>query len=513
MRLRFPGLLLAGLLAAVPASAETVLRIGMAAPDVGQLDPHKATTTPDKPTTGWVFNGLVRFKPGSDDLAGLEPDLAQSWEKSADGLVWTFKLRPGVKFHHGYGEVTAEDVVFSLKRAADAKSSSFSGDYAAFKDVEAVDPLTVRITLKSPVPSLLGLVSNYHGGNVVSKKAVEELGDDFRVKAVGTGPFMVGPYVPQESVTFVANKDYFRGAPKIDKIIYRYIPSDAARDLAFRSGELDVTYGRQDQQWVQRMKEQKGVLVDVVRPAELQMLHLNTKQAPLDKIEVRKAIATAINRDEFVKFIGSDVSAPGRSVIPAGNLGFEASTDVLGKGDVEGAKKMLAAAGFPNGIELKVVQTSLPTMLAVAQVAQAQLAKAGIRLNLDVVDHQTFHANIRKDLSQVVYYSAARFPVADVYLSQFFHSAASVNTPRGGTNFSHCAMADADIDAARIEQDPAKQLAYWAAAQRKLIENVCGIPLHEQLIIWARKSNVDYGYDYKANMHLGPNITELTKLN
>ena len=122
---------------AAPAHAQKTLTIGMSAPDIGQVDPHKATSTQDKPTTSWVFNGLVRFKPGSGDLAGLESDLAERWTKSADGLVWTFTLRKGVKFHRGFGELTADDVVFSLNRAADSKASSFASDYASTLAKEA----------------------------------------------------------------------------------------------------------------------------------------------------------------------------------------------------------------------------------------------------------------------------------------------------------------------------------------------------------------------------------------
>ena len=497
---------------AMPALAQKTINIGMSAPDIGQVDPHKATTTQDKPMTGWMFNGLVRYKPGSADLATLEPDLAEKWTRSPDGLVWTFTLRKGVKFHRGFGELTADDVVFSLNRAGDPKASSFSGDYRSFAKVEALDPLTVRITLKEPVPSLLHLVANFHGGNIVSKKAVEQMGDDFKLKAIGTGPFMVDEYKPKESITFVANKDYFRGAPKLDRIVYRFIQADAARDLAFQSGEIDVIYGRQDQKWVERMKSMPGVIVDVVRPAELTLLHFNITQKPLDDIRVRRAIATAIDNRQIVKFTGDVMSAPGRSVVPIGYLGFDDSTPIPGGGDAAKAKQMLAEAGFPNGITLKQVHTSLPSMLSVAQVVQAQLKKAGIDLQLEVVDHQTFHANIRKDLSQVVYYSAARSPIADVYLTQFFHSRSIVGTPTAVVNFSHCAVADAEIDAARIEPDAAKQKALWALAQKKIIENVCAIPLHEQLLGWARKSNVDYGYKFEATMQLGPVITENTTM-
>ena len=497
------------LAAASPALAQKTLTIGMAAPDIGQVDPHKATTTQDKPMTGWVFNGLVRFPPGSGDLAKLEPDLAESWTKSDDGLTWTFKLRKGVKFHRDYGELTADDVVFSLKRAGDPKSSSFSADYASFANVEAVDPLTVKITLKTPVPSLLGLVANYHGGEIVSKAAVEKLGDDFRLKAIGTGPYMVDEYKPKESITFVANPNYYRGKPKIDRIVYRFIPADAARDLAFQSGELDVIYGRQDQKWVERVKGQSDVVVDVVRPAELAMLHINQSQKPLDNLKVRQAVAYAIDPKQISGFVGALVATPGKSVVPIGYLGFDDSTPIPCC-DANKAKQLLSEAGFPDGVTIKAVQTNLPSMLSTMQVVQAQLKKGGIDLQLDVVDHQTFHANIRKDMSQVNYYSAARFPVADVYLTQFFHSRSTVNTPTAVVNTSHCKVADAEIDAARVEQNPQKQLDLWKTAQKKIIEDLCAVPLNEQLQVWARKKNVDYGYKFDAAMRLGPEVTELT---
>lgn len=498
--------------AAQPSLAKGVLRYGMAAQDVGTMDPHRATTTPDKPISGWLFNGLVRFKPGSDDIGALEPDLAESWTSNAEGTQWTFKLRSGVKFHHGYGELSADDVVFSLKRASTANTSAFAADYRAIDTIEAVDPLTVKITLKQPIPSLLGLVANYHGGNIVSKKAAEERGATFATRPVGTGPFMVREYVPQERVSFVAHSGYFRGAPKLDGIEYRYIPSDSSRDLALRSGELDVSYGRQDDQWIKATRATKGVSVDIMRPAELQQFHLNTKSAPLDNLKVRQAVAIALNRAEYVQFIGDSLAQPAGSVVPAGNLGWDGSTPIYGEGNAAAARKLLAEAGFPDGIRLRMVQTSLPTMLSVAQVAQAQLARAGITLQLDVVDHQTFHAQIREDRSQIVYYSAARFPIADVFLTQFFHSSSIVRTPTASINFSHCAVADDEIVKARSERDPARQKQLWATAQKKIIEEICAVPLYEQLIAYARRDTVSWGYDLKAGMHLGPIVTELTEL-
>ena len=317
-------LLLAAMLALgglTPALAQKTLNIGMAAADVGQLDPHKATTTQDKPVVSWIFNGLVRLKPGSASLDSIEPDLAEKWDASADRLTWTFTLRKGVKFHGNYGEMTSEDVVYSLQRAANSKTSSFSADYASVDSITAPDASTVVIKLKNPIPSLLGIVANYHGGNIVSKKAVEERGENFRINPIGTGPFAFEAYKPNESVTLTGHAGYFRGKPKIDRIVYRFIPSDSSRDLAFETGELDLLYGRQDQLWVDRMKKKPGVVVDAVPPGELGMISLNMKQKPLDDVRVRRAIAYAVDPEGLAVHKGKAVAAAAQSTVPIGYLG------------------------------------------------------------------------------------------------------------------------------------------------------------------------------------------------
>jgi len=497
--------------AAAPARAETVLNIGIAAADLGTLDPHRAATTQDKASIGWMFNGLVRFKPGSMDPEQIEPDLAEKWEASPDQLTWTFHLRKGVQCNSGFGELTSEDVVYSLKRAADPKTSAFSSDYTDMTDVSAIDPYTVQIKFSKHQPSVLGLLTNYQGGNIVCKKAVEKLGEDFRTKAAGTGPFAIAEYNPTQSITLVANKKYFRGAPKIDKIVYRYIQSDASRDLAYSSGEIDLIYGRQDQVWVERMKSQPHTIVDVFGPGELSSIYLNTTSKPLDDIRVREAIAYAVDRAELVKFKGALTARPAVSVVPHGYLGTDEQAPLLPY-DVAKAKQLLTEAGYPNGVTVKAIQTQLPTMLNTMQIVQAELKKAGIDLQLEVVDHPTFHAQIRKDLSQVVMYSAARLPVADVYLTQFFHSRSIVGTPTAVTNFSHCAMADKEIDGARAETDLAKQKALWKEAQDKLVKAVCAVPLYEQLQVWAHRDKLDFGYKLDASLTLGPIINEQTTL-
>ena len=504
-------LLAAALVLPLPAFAapKTTLTVGMAAQDVGRLDPHFAVSTPDRAVVAWMFNGLVRFKPGTMSPADIEPDLAQSWESSPDKKVWTFHLRHGVQFHGGYGELTSDDVVFSLQKSADPKRSAASADFAAFDRVEAIDPYTVRITLKQTVPSLLGILTNYGGGFIVSKKAVEKLGDDFTRAPIGTGPFAYESLTPNQSLELTANKAYFRGAPKLDHISYRFLPSNASRDLAFENGELDLEYGMQDQTWVNRTRKVPHAIVDVFEPGEEAILHLNMSQKPLDDIRVRQAIAYAVNRPELLRWQGADVSRMPGSVIPIGNLGYTADNG-LPQFNLAKAKALLAEAGYPNGLTLKVIHTQLPSMLAQMQVVQAELKRAGINLDLQVVEHATFHQMIRQDLSSIVFYTAARFPVADIYLTQFYHSRSTVKTPTAVTNFSHCNAADAEIDAARTEPDDTKQIALWHAAQRKIVAQMCAVPLIETLQAWVRRDNLDYGFPLKGSLSLGPMITEAT---
>jgi peptide/nickel transport system substrate-binding protein len=505
--------LLAAILACAPLAAQaapkTDLIVGMAAQDIGKIDPHLAVSTIDRAVVAWMFNGLVRFAPGSMSPSTIEPDLAEKWEFTPDKKTWTFHLRHGVMFHGSYGEMTADDVVFSLTRAGDPKRSAFSADFAAFDKIEALDPYTVKITLKQTLPSLLGILTNYSGGFIVSKKAVEALGDKFASAPIGTGPFAFAAVTPNQSLELVGHKAYFRGAPKLEKISYRFLPSNASRDLAFQNGELDLEYGISDQTWVDRMGKLPGAIVDVFEPGEEAILHLNMAQKPLDDIRVRQAIAYAINRPEFFRWQGPSVSREPGSVIPIGNLGYAPDAGLL-PNNIEKAKALLAEAGFKNGLTLKVIHTQLPGMLAQMQVAQAQLKKAGINLDIQVVEHATFHQMIRQDLSAIVFYSAARFPVADVYLTQFYHSRSTVKTPTAVTNFSHCNVADTEIDTARTEPDDAKQIALWQTAQKKIAAAVCAVPLIETLQSWVRKDSLDYGYKLTGSLSLGPLITEAT---
>lgn len=496
---------------------ESILRIGSDATDITTLDPHRTAVSEEKGLISMIFGGLVRFPPGSADPEKIEGDLAESWQASADGLTWTFKLRHGVQFHRSYGEVNAEDVVYSLMRAADPKRSSFSSTFEPVKDVSALDSHTVRIQLKAPVPSLLGLVANYHGGMIVSRRADQDLKDAFKLKPVGFGPFEFVEHQKQREVVLKAHDKYFRGKPKIERIVYRFIPSEAIRGLAFATGELDLVAGQRDQRWVQRArlwappKDQSSVKVDVFGPGEFRTLMLNRRIKPLDDPRVREAVARAVDVQELVHFVGADIVKPGRSVVPPGYAG---EVDVgpkfpyhLGK-----SKALLTEAGYANGITLRAVVSSTASQLSVMEVVQKQLKRAGINLTMDVVEHAAYHAQIRKDASAIIFYGAARFPVADSYLTEFYHSRSEIGAPTQVTNFSHCNAADKEIDAARATPNAAARSSLWRVAQVKINADLCAIPLFDLQQVWARRGALDYGVPLEGAMNLFPPINEKSTL-
>ncbi len=169
----------------------------------------------------------------------------------------------------GY-ELTAEDVVYSFEKASDPDRSSYAGEYTGMT-FEAVDKYTVKITLENSLSPMLFLpkVADYCGGFIVPKKPIEDLGDDvFKTNPVGTGPFVFDEYVPMTKMVLAANEDYFRGAPTLETVEVLYMPEVSSRELGLISGELDVVEGRREQDWVDSITENPGIVASVFGPGE-----------------------------------------------------------------------------------------------------------------------------------------------------------------------------------------------------------------------------------------------------
>ncbi|HEX5497950.1 MAG TPA: ABC transporter substrate-binding protein, partial [Thermomicrobiales bacterium] len=417
---------------AARAQDRPTLRMAQNAADLASLDPHYAAGTQDRALVDMVFDGLIRFKPG--DSTQMEPDLATEMpEPTMDGgkQVWSFTLRDNVQVHKTAKSdaytLTADDVVFSFKKAADTNTSAYAGDYQGVT-VAKVDDKTVTFTLDAPLSPTLFLpkVANYSGGYIVPQKAYEALGADaFKTAPAGTGPFKFDSYTPQNSVTLVANDDFYRGAPKLAGIDYRFIEEISSRESALLAGDLDVINGLPEGQWVDKINKMDAVKADVFGVGEAVFLCLNITAKPFDDAKVRQAIALALSRQNHVALFGAPVGEPIYSVVPAqlmpGGLTEDQAKEagVLYDQNIDQAKQLLAEAGSPDGFSVKLVTSQMDDYRRNYETMQAELDAIGVKIDLQVVQHAAMHELIRKGTNPLVIYVAFR-PTADTYLTQFF---------------------------------------------------------------------------------------------
>src|SRR5438093_7442836 len=225
----------------LPAPAEAAKKriVHFASKEPETLDPHTSVLGQVQAIVRFVYRGLTRFaiKDGKVTTTEVEPDLAESWTTSDDGTVWTFKLRKGVQFHKGFGELTAEDVKFSFERQINkAPGTRYGVNLDVIKSIEVVNPHTVQIALKSFDPIFLLRMVGYQNGYIISKKAAEKLGDQFKWSPVGTGPFYFERHSPREKIVLKAFDKFYAGRPQIDEVHWYDVPEDATTLIGLEKG-------------------------------------------------------------------------------------------------------------------------------------------------------------------------------------------------------------------------------------------------------------------------------------
>ncbi|WP_181704866.1 ABC transporter substrate-binding protein [Chthonobacter rhizosphaerae] len=361
--------------------------------DVATLDPAIGYDWQNWSMIKSIFDGLMDYVPGTTEL---RPGLADSYEISPDGTTFTFKLRPGVKFHNGR-EMTAEDVKYSLDRVTSpATQSPGAGFFASIKGydqmmdgsatslagVTVVDPLTVRVELSRPDATFLHVMA-LNFASVVPREAVEAAGGDFGKQPVGTGAYKLAEWTLGQKLVFEKNADYWReGVPYLDSIVFEVGQEPIVALLRLQKGEVDVPGdGIPPAKFVEVM----GDPAQAARVVEGGQLHtgyitLNVTVPPLDKPEVRKAINMAINKERITQIINGRAK-PATQPLPPSMPGY--TEGYAGYPfDVEGAKKLLADAGLADGFETELFVMNTDPNPRIAQAIQQDLAAIGVKASI-----------------------------------------------------------------------------------------------------------------------------------
>ncbi len=492
---------------ALRAAAADTLRFASSAGGPRMADPNQTTQGADNWHVAQMFEYLAQ--PNDGDFGkkpeDFKPWLAESWATSDDAKTWTFKLRQGVQFHKGYGEMTSDDVVHSFKRAM--ASGPSTANYVNIADVKPDGKYGVVLTLHNPDPLFLGSTIATRNVMVVSKKADEEKGKGFFTDPIGTGPYKMDSFDVQKGVFLSRHEGYWGEAGKIAKIECLYIADNTARTLALISGEVDMIEGVRQPGWAQQIQGQKSDLIfDMTVPGSFNTLFFNLSMDPLQKLQVRQAIAHGINKAEIVEALtpmARIVYTLNPPNYPTGFAHDDLPEDLRYDHDPEKAKALLKDAGFPNGLKIPVNTSQRADYKSQSLIIQEQLRAIGVDMQLTIMDHTAYHGANHKNLNTLPINSSSLPPIP-LYVYDTYASSKAVvkDDGTGGGNYSHYGVLMPGVD--DMLADMLKSTTYDGYVKKgrdvelKIQKDLpmLGLPTLSYMVV--RNPRVDLGYEVKG---------------
>lgn len=456
-----------------PAQAQTppnVLIVGQIA-EPASLDPHVSTATNDFRIAVNIYDGLVRNKPGTLEI---EPALATDWTISEDGLTYTFNLRKGVTFHDGT-PLNAEAVKFNFDRMLKEDHPFHSTGpfplaffFSSVKDVEAVDDLTVKFTLKEPfAPFMSNLAAPT--GLIVSPAAVKKYGSDYGRHPVGSGPFKFEEWQSNTRVVASRNDQYWDGAPSLEAVIFRPITDANTRVAEMLSGGIDVLLETPPDNISQFRSDANYKVVETVGP-HVWYVMLNAKDGPFADKRVRQAVNYAVNKESLVKDVlqgTADVSAG--PIPPAFNWAYNKDVAPYPY-DPAKAKKLLAEAGA-EGAKLTFLVTEggsgMLDPVPMGTAIQADLAAVGLKVEIKTYEWNTFLSQVNPGLEGKGDMAEMAWMTADPDTLPFLTLRTAAFPDKGGFNSSYYSNPKVDqlLDRARVSTNQAERAELYKQVQ------------------------------------------------
>jgi peptide/nickel transport system substrate-binding protein len=459
-----------------------------------------------------IYEQLVRVNPpGSTEK--YSPLLAESWEKSADGLAWTFKLRPGVKFHDGE-PMNAAAVVKSIEAEKDHAGASFI--WLPLDKVEAVDDMTVKFTLKYAQPLELILGSEY-AAYVVSPKALDAAAanKDYWTAGVdaGTGPYKIESYTADKELVLTQNKDYWGGwkSGQYEKVLVQFVPEATTRQQMMEGGEVDlVTTVPLDS--LATLATNPDYVVSYEPSLFNYTAFFNTLKKPLDDVKVRQALSYAIPYDDIIKIGANDLGTQSHGTVPAGVFPYSADIKQYTY-DLEKAKALLKEAGHDGGgFSLKLTYASAnSTEENFAPLIKDSFAQIGVDVTIQPMDWAQQWALAKtdptlkdaQDIFLLLYWPTYSDAGGDNMYSMFYGTkdAPHLNVTKFNLSYWYDEQYNALWDSANALSgtDTAASLAKYTEAQNLMVDQAPAAFLFDTkvaIIVPARITGFQYNLNY-----------------
>ena len=452
-----------------------------------------------------IYSRLVDVKVNKDGSKEIVPSLAEKWDISKDGKTYTFHLKKGVKFHNGE-EFKADDVLFTIEKMMDPKQAAvntyqfekiegaldkLNGKAQSVKGVKVIDDYTVAITLNEPFPPFLASLTGAPA-SIYNRKAVEEGKDKFGFDAkytVGTGYMKFKDWTQDKEINLVRNDDFFGKKANIDGVRYLMNIDSATSKMMLENGELDFRGISPTE--LASYKENpifKYNIVDSQR-AGMDYISFNQKDPYMAKVEVRKAISMAIDRDLINKTFYNGEGIVVNGVLPPGIPGYEVKQEKI-EYNPDKAKEILKKAGLDKGIKLTMLQNSTyPEDQSKNEMIQSMLKKIGIDLQIKSVDTTSYWDILSKGdgYSMSLRPDTADVPDPDDFYQRFTIEAGKSN----GFNVKDKALSD-EIDKARVILNQEERIKALTSLDKKIVgEQALYLPLVSDLNHFAKSPRLD----------------------
>lgn len=474
---------------AVSEGHEGYLNVCLSA-DIMTADVQKTSNDYEIPMN--IYDTLVQIKVADDGSSSIEPMLAESWEVSEDGLTYTFHLRDDVTFQNG-NAFTAEDVRYTFNRMFTADgtvNSSFldqikgadelmAGTAEELSGLEVLDDYTVRITLKEPFGAFLSALA-FTACSIYDEEATETAGADFGMvpeATVGSGPFIFESWTPNAELVLTRNDDYWNGPAQIPGVVIRIIPDTETQTMMYESGELDLLDLKTNPEAVDRITETYPDQIVTGPILGVDYVFMNQNVEPLNDVRVRKAIQMAIDRQMILDELYGGRGSIENGLLATGMIGYNDSLPEIPY-DPEGAKELLAEAGYPDGFTIELGSDSSDSEMRtmITEIIQSMLAEVGINVEIKKYDQSTW-LETRRAGEMPMYVSSwtADFNDPDNFFYTFFGT--QENSKIRSINYPDTSVMQ-EVAKARTIVDEDERMETYHQLETKLIQDdACMVPL------------------------------------